>query len=137
MTAHRSYFKHYRFLFLIIRINAEIKLFGSHEPPRRLLVRSCKRRLKFLIKKHLREKETSHVKTIVAPPCQCAMVTILSLLLVVLQVSSCLSTALDDYVNAPDPTYSYKALRQPYKGDGFTTYYINMTSQKWLTGRTL
>lgn len=65
------------------------------------------------------------------------MAITLSLMLVLLQASSlCLSTVLDDYVNAPDATYSYKALRQPYKGDGFTTYYLNMTSQKWLTGRT-
>ena len=59
-------------------------------------------------------------------------------MLVVLHASSlCLSTVLDDYVNAPDATYSYKGLREPYKGDGFTTYYLNMTSQKWLTGKEL
>ena len=28
-------------------------------------------------------------------------------------------------------------MKQPYKGDGFTTYFLNMTSQKWLTGRSL
>ena len=62
----------------------------------------------------------------------------LSLVLLLVQASSlCLSTVLDDYVNAPDATYSYRAIRQPYKGDGFTTYYLNMTSQKWLTGMTL
>ena len=61
----------------------------------------------------------------------------LSLILLLVQASSlCLSTVLDDYVNAPDATYSYRAIRQPYKGAGFTTYYLNMTSQKWLTGMT-
>ena len=59
--------------------------------------------------------------------------------LVVLQASSSLSsgaTALDDYVNAPDDTYSYKLIYE-YEGPGFTTYYLNMTSQKWLTGKEL
>jgi len=56
-------------------------------------------------------------------------------LIVLLQVFSlCVCTVLDDYVNKPDPYYSYRAMKQPYKGDGFTTYFINMTSQKWLTG---
>ena len=65
------------------------------------------------------------------------MVISLSLLLIILQASSlCLSTVLDDYVSAPDDAYSYRALREPYKGDGFTTYFLNMTSQKWLTGMT-
>ena len=59
--------------------------------------------------------------------------------LVVLQASSSRSsgvTELDDYVNAPDDTYSYKLIYE-YEGDGFTTYYLNMTSQKWLTGKEL
>ena len=58
--------------------------------------------------------------------------------LVVLQASSRSSgvTPLDDYVNAPDATYSYKLIYE-YEGDGFTTYYLNMTSQKWLTGKEL
>ena len=56
-------------------------------------------------------------------------------LLVLLQACSLsVCTVLDDYVNKPDPYYSYRAMKQPYKGDGFTTYFLNMTSQKWLTG---
>ena len=44
-------------------------------------------------------------------------------------------TALDDYVNKYDPTYTYKEIGTPFKGDGFTSYFINMTSQTWLTGK--
>ena len=43
------------------------------------------------------------------------------------------STALDDYVNKYDPTYTYKEIGTPFKGDGFTSYFINMTSQTWLS----
>ena len=45
------------------------------------------------------------------------------------------STALDDYVNKYDPTYTYKEIGTPFKGDGFTSYFINMTSQTWLSGK--
>ena len=41
-------------------------------------------------------------------------------------------TALDDYVNKPDPSYSYKLLNT-LPGEGFTTYILEMTSQTWLT----
>ena len=44
------------------------------------------------------------------------------------------ATALDDYVNKPDPHYRYYDLGNPYRGDGYTTYFLNMTSQKWLNG---
>ena len=43
------------------------------------------------------------------------------------------ATPLDDYVNRPDATYEYRDLGNPYKGDGFTSYFINMTSQTWLS----
>lgn len=43
------------------------------------------------------------------------------------------STPLDDYVNKPDPTYKYEDLGDPDHEDGFTAYYINLTSQTWLS----
>ena len=44
------------------------------------------------------------------------------------------STPLDDYVNKPDPTYRYEDLGNPFKGEGYTSYFINLTSQTWLSG---
>ncbi len=41
-------------------------------------------------------------------------------------------TALDEYVEKPDPAYSYH-LVSTIPGDGATTYVIEMTSQSWLT----
>ncbi|XP_078610552.1 autocrine proliferation repressor protein A-like isoform X1 [Branchiostoma floridae x Branchiostoma japonicum] len=62
--------------------------------------------------------------------------TVLSLLLFVL-VSvppGVLTTPLDDYVNKPDPHYSYhEVLEWRLKGPGYTMYLLNMTSQQWLT----
>ena len=59
---------------------------------------------------------------------------LLSFLLSSLAFSLVESTPLDDYVNKPDPSYSYKDLGNPWKGDGYTSYFINMTSQTWLSG---
>ena len=43
---------------------------------------------------------------------------------------------LDDYVKKDDGMYSYEVLRDwTYKTDGRTSYLINMTSQRWLTGQ--
>ena len=47
------------------------------------------------------------------------------------------STPLDDYVNAPDPHYEYRDLGKPVRGAGYTTHFLNMTSQKWLNGKCL
>jgi PhoPQ-activated pathogenicity-related protein len=55
------------------------------------------------------------------------------LLLGLLAASS--ATPLDDYVNTPDPTYEYRDLGDPWKGDGYTSYFINLTSQMWLSRR--
>lgn len=44
------------------------------------------------------------------------------------------TTALDRYVAAPDPTYSYKLVRT-LPGDGYTVAVLRMTSQTWLTKR--
>ncbi|HXG46560.1 MAG TPA: PhoPQ-activated pathogenicity-related family protein, partial [Methylomirabilota bacterium] len=41
-------------------------------------------------------------------------------------------TALDRYVAAPDTNYSFR-LASSIKGEGFTTYHIDMISQQWLT----
>ena len=41
-------------------------------------------------------------------------------------------TALDRYVAAPDSNYKYE-VTNTIDGDGFTTYIVDMTSQKWLT----
>lgn len=54
----------------------------------------------------------------------------LSLLLLGLATKALNSTPLDDYVNRPDPTYSYRLINQ-YRGPGYTLYNINMTSQTW------
>ena len=55
-------------------------------------------------------------------------------LLVTVFFSTAHGTALDDYVNKYDPTYTYTEIGTPFKGDGFTSYFINMTSQTWLSG---
>lgn len=44
-------------------------------------------------------------------------------------------TALDEYVSALDPHYSYTVLDDLTRRDEvFTTYVLNMTSLKWLNG---
>ena len=58
------------------------------------------------------------------------------LLLLSLLVAACAATPLDDYVNAPDPTYEYRDLGDPWDGDGYTSYFINLTSQLWLSRET-
>ena len=41
-------------------------------------------------------------------------------------------TALDRYVHAPDTNYSFRVAKT-IKGDGYTTYMVDMISQAWLT----
>jgi PhoPQ-activated pathogenicity-related protein len=41
-------------------------------------------------------------------------------------------TALDDYVAKPDPTYSWKIVKK-IRGDGYTTFVLDMKSQRWRT----
>ena len=43
------------------------------------------------------------------------------------------STPLDDYVNKPDPTFSWKLIRT-YPSSTYTVYVLNMTSQTWFDG---
>ena len=48
------------------------------------------------------------------------------------QPSAKAPTALDTYVHAPDPHYSFK-LANTLKGDGYTAYVLSMTSQQFRT----
>ena len=41
------------------------------------------------------------------------------------------ATALEDYVKKPDPAYRYE-LAKTMRGEGFTQYVLEMTSQTWL-----
>ena len=59
----------------------------------------------------------------------------ITIVLVILCTSLIDCTPLDDYVNKFDPNYHFEVLDWTYKGDGFTMYSLNMTSQKWLTGK--
>jgi len=52
------------------------------------------------------------------------------ILTVVLLPQTIHATALDDYIAAPDSNYSYSAVNT-ISGPGYTTYIIDMTSQKW------
>ena len=52
-------------------------------------------------------------------------------------LAACSATPLDDYVNAPDPTYEFRDLGDPWDGDGYTSYFINLTSQLWLSREAL
>ena len=40
----------------------------------------------------------------------------------------------DDYVKATDANYQYTDLGIPFRGADYTTYFLNMTSQKWPNG---
>ena len=42
-------------------------------------------------------------------------------------------TPLDDYVNRPDSSYEFREMGLEVKMDNYTVYYINMTSQTWLS----
>ncbi len=48
--------------------------------------------------------------------------------------NNCLGTPLDDYVNTPDPMFSWKRL-QTYPQPTYTIYILNMTSQQWFDGK--
>jgi len=54
-----------------------------------------------------------------------------SFVVIILSILSAISaTPLDDYVNAPDPTFSWKLLQTIPSSDN-TIYILNMTSQTW------
>lgn len=48
--------------------------------------------------------------------------------------NDCLGTPLDDYVNTPDPMFSWQRL-ETYPEVSHTLYILNMTSQKWFDGK--
>ena len=52
-------------------------------------------------------------------------------LLKIIQFCSILCTPLDDYVNKQDGSYKYEIINT-IKVNGFTQYFLNMTSQTWL-----
>jgi len=52
---------------------------------------------------------------------------------IVLVIKINCGTPLDDYVNAPDPSFTWKLI-QTYPFPTYTVYILNMTSQKWLDG---
>lgn len=45
----------------------------------------------------------------------------------------CFGTPLDDYVNAPDPTFNWTIITN-YSMPDYKLYVLNFTSQKWLDG---
>jgi hypothetical protein len=64
------------------------------------------------------------------------MMRLIDLFAVVLFIGvldNCLSTPLDDYVNTPDPMFSWKRL-QTYPQPTYTLFILNMTSQQWFDG---
>jgi hypothetical protein len=58
---------------------------------------------------------------------------VLLLVMIALIVNTSYSTPLDDYVNTPDPAFSWKLIRT-YPSSTYTVYILNMTSQQWLNG---
>ncbi len=59
---------------------------------------------------------------------------VVAILIIVL--NKCEATPLDDYVNAPDPVFSWKRL-QTYPQSTYTLYVLNLTSQRWFDGRAI
>ena len=45
----------------------------------------------------------------------------------------CIATPLDDYVNHDDGMFNYVEIREPFFGEVLTMYFVNLTSQRWLT----
>jgi PhoPQ-activated pathogenicity-related protein len=45
----------------------------------------------------------------------------------------CSATPLDDYVNHDDGMFKYFETREPLVGEVLTMYFVNLTSQRWLT----
>lgn len=51
--------------------------------------------------------------------------------ILIICIGSMNATPLDDYVNTPDPHYTYELLKT-YDQVGYKIHILNMTSQKWL-----
>lgn len=45
----------------------------------------------------------------------------------------CPATPLDDYVYRDDGMFKYAEIREPFWGESATIYFVNMTSQRWLS----
>jgi hypothetical protein len=58
------------------------------------------------------------------------------IVLFVIVLNSCLATPLDDYVNTPDPMFSWIRL-ETYPQPLYTLYVLNMTSQQWFDGKVI
>lgn len=58
---------------------------------------------------------------------------LLSAIAVILNINLNYATPLDDYVNTPDPIFSWKLL-QTYTYPTYSMFVLNMTSQQWLDG---
>lgn len=58
----------------------------------------------------------------------CALLLLVS---VIAGIELASATPLDDYVNKPDPTYSWKVLRTNSTPKS-TVYVLNLTSQTWM-----
>lgn len=60
------------------------------------------------------------------------METKVAVLVLLSLVAVSFATPLDDYVNAPDPTYQWETVNS-VRGLNFTAYNIKLTSQTWMT----
>ncbi|CAF2989661.1 unnamed protein product [Rotaria sp. Silwood2] len=58
------------------------------------------------------------------------LIDIVFIVVFIVASNNCLGTPLDDYVNTPDPMFSWKRL-QTYPLPTHTLYVLNMTSQQW------
>lgn len=61
-------------------------------------------------------------------------INIVSILAFAGVIDRAVGAPLDDYVNTPDPNFSWKRL-QTYPQTTYTLYVLNMTSQKWFDGK--
>lgn len=60
------------------------------------------------------------------------LIILLSCLISIQQI---VTTPLDDYVNTPDPHFSWRLI-ETYNQPDYKLFIINMTSQKWFDGKT-
>lgn len=58
----------------------------------------------------------------------------ISLFVCLIISNGCFGTPLDDYVNTPDPMFSWQRI-ETYPQLSHTLYILNMTSQKWFDGK--
>lgn len=56
---------------------------------------------------------------------------LIAIVISILNIDFNAGTPLDDYVNTPDPNFSWKLLKT-YTNPTYSMFILNMTSQKWL-----